>query len=385
VRSVADPARPRFTMLDTVREFAAEQLAGGDEQAEVLARHEAWFAGLAERGEAALGTVEQLPWLDRLSSANDEFRAVLRRAIERRDVAAALRMGRALRTFWILRGSHLEGREWMDRIAGMPEATPQQRAAAATIADIESFWLGDFERLESGVDEALRDTDPDDRRIAAFARVLRAVATSGGDGEWRKELDEASRTLQEEGEPLAAGIGLYAGSLLARVRGQLDEARSLGEEALELSERIGESYLRAAASSSLARIALETGGQADGARHHAIVALAAVHRLGNLLVSSYALLLWATAELQDGNTESAGRLFALSERGSRQAGAQTWSTDAKQHAELEASLRKALGDRFDRFMEEARRVDLDEAITSLLRDNVRETERDDDAARAHAR
>ena len=92
-------------------------------------------------------------------------------------------------------------------------------------------------------------------------------------------------------------------AVVVDVEGRLDEARSLAQAGLELSERIGESYLRAAAASSLARIALDSGGQAEDGRRYAIMALDAVHRLDNLLVSSYAISLWAAAELQLGNVE----------------------------------------------------------------------------------
>ena len=58
------------------------------------------YLELAERGNTALGTAQQVEWLDRFGRENDNFRAVLRRAMRRDDAAVAVRMGRALATYW---------------------------------------------------------------------------------------------------------------------------------------------------------------------------------------------------------------------------------------------------------------------------------------------
>jgi hypothetical protein len=81
---------------------------------------------------------------------------------------------------------------------------------------------------------------------------------------------------------------------------------------------------------------------------------------------SYALELWATAELRDGQIDRAGRLFALATRGYRQMGSRPWSTDAEPHRQLATELQAALGDRYDQLLADARNLDFDEAIAQLL-------------------
>jgi hypothetical protein len=80
----------------------------------------------------------------------------------------------------------------------------------------------------------------------------------------------------------------------------------------------------------------------------------------------YALELWATAELWDGQTERAGKLYALSDRANRQVNYRLWPTDAKDHHRLDADLRAALGDRYEQLLAQARTVDLDRAIAELV-------------------
>jgi len=106
----AGEAEPRFGMLETIREFAAEQLEAGGGAEETLRRHEAYYLELAERGSTPEAGVDPVDWLERF----DNFRAVLRRAVRRGDAAEGVRMGRALAGFWHLRGWYSEGRGWME-------------------------------------------------------------------------------------------------------------------------------------------------------------------------------------------------------------------------------------------------------------------------------
>jgi predicted ATPase len=367
VRAAGEAAEPRFGMLETIREFAVERLEASGEAAEYRARHETHYVELAERGDAALGTADQVQWLDRFDRENDNFRAVLRRALRRDDAATAVRMGRALASYWYMRSSHSEGRGWMEQIAALPGAGPHERAMAWTIGAIQAFLQGNFEPLETGLDEALRLAgQAEDQRTMAFAQLLRAVASGAApdDERWQDALAEASRRLEAEGEPLAIGFGLVAGSVLARIHGRMEESQRLAQAAHDLSTRIGESYVRMYASTQLARAALGLG-DAAAAQRYAVEALLAAQRLRNLSAASYALELWATAELRAGRIERAGRLFVLAERGYRQVGSGLWPTDAELHRQLDAELQAALGHQHDQVLAEARDVDLDEAIAQL--------------------
>jgi predicted ATPase len=369
LQASAEAAEPRFGMLETIREYAMERLEATGTAAEYRARHEAHYLKLAERGNAALGTAGQLDWMDRLGRENDNFRAVMRRALRRHDAATAVRMGRALTSYWYIGGSHTEGRGWMEQIVALPDVRPHERAAAWTIGAIQAFLQGDYGPIETGLDDALDvASDAEDRRTLALARLLQAIARADAgseEGDWQTAVGEASRRLEAEGEPLAVGFGLVAGAVLARIHGRLDEARRLGQEAYDLSNKIGESYVRMNASTQLARAYRELGDTA-AAHRAAVEALLMARRLRNVASESYALELWATAELREGQVERAGRLYALAERGYRQVGSGLWRTDAKRHRELETELRAALGDRYEQLLAEAQSADLDQVVAELI-------------------
>jgi hypothetical protein len=128
---------------------------------------------------------------------------------------------------------------------------------------------------------------------------------------------------------------------------------------------MGDSYVRGYASTQLARAALGLGDMA-AARNCAVEALVVAHRLRNLSQMGYALELWATAELREGQAERAGQLYALANRANRQVGYEVWPTDAKDHRQLDAELRSVLGDRYQQVLAQARRLDWDRAIDELI-------------------
>ncbi len=107
----ADRSEPRYTMLETIREYAHERLATGHELAETSRRHANYCLGFAETVEPHLRSKEQLAWFGRLEREHDNLRAALDWLIARREIEAALRMGAALAWFWYRRGRAREGQE----------------------------------------------------------------------------------------------------------------------------------------------------------------------------------------------------------------------------------------------------------------------------------
>jgi len=115
-------AAPRFTMLETIREYALELLADCGEATTVQQAHAAYFLDLAERAEPELHGPDQVAWLDLLEAEHPNLRAALEWLLRARKIEGALRLAGALWWFWSMRGYSSEGRRWLDRILdlGLP-------------------------------------------------------------------------------------------------------------------------------------------------------------------------------------------------------------------------------------------------------------------------
>jgi predicted ATPase len=172
---------PRFAMLETVREFALEQLHTSGEAAATHARHANAFAKLAEQAEQGFHSPEELAWQDRCLVELGNLRAALVWSTGAGgDPAPGLRLAGALWWFWWRRGSRVPGRpqgdlpelgqegwSWLERGLARDGAVPATVRAGALassglLAVVEG--QGDDERalvrVEAGVALARTTGEP---------------------------------------------------------------------------------------------------------------------------------------------------------------------------------------------------------------------------------
>ncbi len=116
----------RFDMLETIHEYAAEQLEASGEAEAVRRRHAAYFLAMAEVAEPHLQGAEQRSWLDRLELDHDNLRAALQWTLGSGEADMALRLSAALGEFWWPRGFISEGRRWLEGALELPGTAPAQ-------------------------------------------------------------------------------------------------------------------------------------------------------------------------------------------------------------------------------------------------------------------
>jgi predicted ATPase/predicted component of type VI protein secretion system len=104
---------PRFGMLETIREFAAERLSESGEADQVRAVHAQYFLALAETAEPGLRAMHQYEWLNRLERELDNIRAALQWATTVQHIELVLRLASSLWEFWEAHGHWKEGLHWI--------------------------------------------------------------------------------------------------------------------------------------------------------------------------------------------------------------------------------------------------------------------------------
>ena len=302
---------PRFTMLQTIREFGLEQLAASGEEPATRAAHAALFLRLAIEAEPRLIGREAIAWLDRLESEHDNLRAALAWFRHQQDAENAVRLAGALWRFWWLRGRLSEGRTELEAAlaiasSGAPSAA---RAAALDGAGVLAETQGDFSRAEAQHEEALAlsrelqdaagtaralgnlgvvafDRGRHDRAVALLEESL-ALAREANDPHMiatalndlgrvaydRADLVQAETFFQES---LARRRGLGSGPEIARAlhnlgavaldQGDSAEAHTWFAESLELYREAGDTWGAAGAMSGLAQALLDKGDVAEATR-----------------------------------------------------------------------------------------------------------------------
>ncbi|UGT57992.1 AfsR/SARP family transcriptional regulator [Nocardia asteroides] len=131
-----DGAGIRYRMLETVREFGAEQLAAADtesagaETALVTDRMACWAREFALAAVREHRTGEQVPMVLAVTAELDNLVAILRTATARADAETVYTVFPLAATMWVMRGSHLEFIGWAVRLVAIPPPLPTSGEAA---------------------------------------------------------------------------------------------------------------------------------------------------------------------------------------------------------------------------------------------------------------
>ncbi|MGC4954970.1 BTAD domain-containing putative transcriptional regulator [Actinomadura citrea] len=273
-KSLVQSDGSRYRMLDTVRAFCAERLAGAGEVERFERAHAQYFAGLAGRADPHLRGTDQLEWLDLLAADHGNLHAALRRSV-RPDPALALRMIALLSWYWWLRG-RVEGAQLASELldvvgTGPPEGLHEEYVLCVTNAvsggatgERAVAWLDRAAELLRRIDRPVRHpavivlwaltAGPERTDLEVFQRQVgddpwtRALvrmsdgflAQYGGDlAEAEKACEEAVRGFRACGDRWGTANSLDPLAQLADWRGDRERARALLDEALELVERLG--------------------------------------------------------------------------------------------------------------------------------------------------
>ncbi len=110
---------PRFGMLETIREFAQEQLLASGELETTRQSHGAYFLELAEAANDAMEGPEHGSWARRLREDQENLRAAIRNALEVQQTETALRLSLELWGFWSTGEYVAEARRWLEQAVSM--------------------------------------------------------------------------------------------------------------------------------------------------------------------------------------------------------------------------------------------------------------------------
>lgn len=192
----------RYRLLETIREYAMNQLQGAGELELAYNRYLNFFLSLAQQAEANLDGPEQIIWFDRLERDCDNFRAALRWALTKGNVSFALDLSSTLSNFWLIKNYYTEGRKWLEEALANSDDQPLALQAKAL------HWAGILAHIQSDSSEA---------------RILHQKALMIG---------------RELGDKTKIGMSLNALGLLEMAGGNYERARSFLEEAVEIEREL---------------------------------------------------------------------------------------------------------------------------------------------------
>jgi predicted ATPase/tetratricopeptide (TPR) repeat protein len=270
----------RFRMLETIREYASEQLAASGDERMTRRAHAAYCLVLAEEGGARLTGPQRQLWLNRFDLEQANLRAALDWLIRSGHAEWGLRLGTALQLYWMDHARPAEGRDYLwallnlpvSRRAGLDEAAAKASAReiaanklrAGALVALSSMGLeqGDFPFARMVLEEALaiyRELD----HLPGVTMVLNhlaAVDRNQGDyAAARSRAMETIRICQEAGDLASVAHATSNLADLARAEGDYAAALSLHQECLSIFRRLGDQTSMAWSLDHQGDLALEQG------------------------------------------------------------------------------------------------------------------------------
>lgn len=254
---------PRFILLETLREYALEQLQAAGEMETFQRRHASYYLQWVEAIEPPPLVPDLLDWMKQLSDEHDNIRAALQWALDHTAYEMATRIAGAIWKFWQIWGYAKEGCLWLEKIL---EKSQGQLIPARTKALWGAGWLfvviGDPRKGQAYFEEGERLSRAwnDQTYLAKALNGLGAIARNNGEFEKAQIAYEESLYLfRQVNNPEEEGWALLHFGVTALEQGDLPRAITLLSESLKAFQELSQLWASANALVFLGHAALQQG------------------------------------------------------------------------------------------------------------------------------
>ena len=359
---------PRFRMLETIREYALEQLALSGQGETVHAVHAAYFLTFCERAEPEQYGRDAPLWRRRFDAEHGNVRAALAWFEQSQDADRMLQMAALVGDYFIGSSRLQEGRDWLERALRLG-GSASSRLPALFFAALIAGMQHDPRQAETWVDEGIALAQEGGARAAEgqMLYVRQLIAWFAGDLDAAIERGEAAvAQLRTTGAEtwLAFALG-DLGNMFVR-RGDVERGTRLFEEGIALHRALG----------NLGGIGLHTADMATTltaagsgmATRHFRESLRLLWEAGDRWWIQHPLGGLAHGAALVGRFEQAARLLGAAERLRTEGGADGRPPEVRADDEQTAQIAaRALGDvTFARALAAGRELPLPQAVAEAM-------------------
>ena len=237
-RQQAD-GEPRFSMLETIREYGLEQLAAAGEEAETRCRHAVWCLEMAEEFWPTMQRrLEPSLAISHLAAEHDNLRSALAWLDSTGDTEAIVRLAGAIFPFWYVHDDLREGVSWLERTKVDADEIPVAvRARALLGAGMLAHYMADDLRAVPWLEASLElHRTVDDQWGMAFGLLILGIAAEDS-GEYTVAAAHFSESLdyaQSVDNPVITGLLLLHLGIVAWGQGDHARAREFASRALQV-------------------------------------------------------------------------------------------------------------------------------------------------------
>jgi predicted ATPase/transcriptional regulator with XRE-family HTH domain len=320
-----DAPEPRFWMLESVGGFAAERLALSGEAPGLRARHAGYFRTLANRMDAALraGEPEEGP-VAVLAADIGNLRAAVKSGLDAGDTQLVREITAALGMYWVVRGLYAEARSWLERALALDDAQDRIRQRLLAALGSIAYGQGDHLAAVAASDEAASLA----MQLGGETERFEALQARSTAAMMRGDLEAAQALLQDALDVALAmdnGVGTSSCRLglawVANRTGRHDQADELLAENLPFVRARGQTRCEGYTLAWMADTTVQRGRPGDCAAPALLGARRAL-QVGDKQLAAYSLELFAVAAAVSGDDRRAAAILAAGEAARHAMGAE---------------------------------------------------------------
>jgi predicted ATPase len=358
----------RFSMLETIREYAAERLDDGDDADEFRRHHALYFLALAEQAEPKLRDYDK-ETLDRLDLEHSNVMSALDSLEQAGETELAQRLGGAAFWYWRMRGHLSEGRRRLNALLSSDDRVSKPRAKALIGAADLAIHAGDTEMARRLAHEALAlQPAVGDPWGTAYSMFIVGMTTADED------KYERAQDLFEKAEGLFREIGdihmtLFARRMVAWMhfeRGDVPGAQALHEDVVREARAAGDTFIQQSSLNALAEYALDDGRFGEAARMLAEV-IRIQRELGETVMMPRTLCTLSRALALNGEPRAAARVLSAAITLEEEAGSTFRPYLVKYNDETHALIQRGLDEAaFAEAWAQGQKLTADQAVALAL-------------------
>lgn len=309
---------PRFSMLETVRQFALGLLAASPSCAEVRNRHLRYFLDFAKSAQANLGGEAMRCWLTRLDAELPNLLAAHAWCDRAPDGANQdLELATNLRTYWLARGLFAFGSRVYEEAIARPGSDLRGMIRARALYGLgqHHYVRGQLDQVIAPTEEALsiaRDHGNDELTVYCLDRLSLAFVWLDDPVRAQECCTEETTIAHSTGDPRLIGFSLTAQGGICRARGDFDAAALAYEAALALFDEKNDLNNKHNTLVDIARVSIARG-QFARARETLAAAIRLIGAMGTQYRGHYVLDASSRLAAASGDYRLAARLQGASD------------------------------------------------------------------------
>ena len=284
---------PRYTMLESIWDYADERLTQHGEGARFRRRHLEYFAQFAETARPHLFASDQKAWIEKLAAEQYNLNRALENSLESAEsIDLGLRLAGALVRFWEVRSYLTEGLEHLrELLARASDQTPPDLIAKAELGIARMAWCLDRDIDAIGPYKKAQDIYRrlgNEEMVGLIESYLGLAERNEGNNDQARIHFETAKAIGEKiGSEAIIGVVWSGYSSVLAAEGKWEEARAMKEKGIEVFRKRGDLWILSLITGSLGRLCF-LSGDLDTSQRCITEALTITRSLGNIWSVPYA-------------------------------------------------------------------------------------------------